>query len=419
MKLISPLNEINYGSYDEGLDWNIQNYQDSMNLSSRKFYALFCSCLRINIFTPKLQAEIELLKSSETLRILLIGYDLKHDVYLEKSWTLTRKQFTWEGSPEKYEIQGRSLGLELHIQCDGPGALHVHFSYFTHYYIHFISHIHRADRKPLRNVNPFDFDNWSFNEKHAMLDCSSIELILDGNHYSQQPGSADKFNISYEWLGGHFPAITKELRCQFWQYAITQQKFEAPTHIHTSALVTDLAAEILTEEEEYEELDSFNLQEQGQEQTVLPQPNAQTIEGLKTQEMAGALLMMGHDSCSSESAVWVEQKIRYRLPRIIPTFGRSEQMKQSKQMLKQSKLQNKNSDLLPDLEWKITAGKHLYLSFQPFSVNDASKQAFPLTQNQRLYGFFYGKLFDQFGDAVPIRKALGFIDYRQIQWRKN
>ncbi len=416
MKLISPLNEINYGSYDEGLDWNIQNYQDSINLSSRKFYALLRSCLRINIFTPKLQAEIELLKSNETLRILLIGYDLKYDVYLEKSWTLARKQFVWEGSPEKYEIQGRSLGLELHIQCDGPGFLYFHFSYFDHYYIHFVSHIHRTERKPLRNVNPFDFDNWSFNEKHAMLNCSSIELILDGNHYSQQPDLAANFNMSYEWIGGHFPAITKELRCQFWQHAVDEQKFETPVPSKTSAFATDLVNEISIEEYEVgEESNFFDLQQQ----IVLQKFNSQTVGELKTQRMAGALLMMGHDSCSSESAIWVEQKIRYRLPRIIPTFSRSEQIKSSKQRIKQSRLLDKNSNLLPDLEWKIAAGKHLYLSFQPFSVNNASKQVFPLTQTQRLYGFFYGKLFDQFGDAVPIRKALGFIDYRQIQWRKN
>ncbi|MEM9423704.1 MAG: hypothetical protein AAF975_02805, partial [Spirochaetota bacterium] len=292
MKLVSPLNEINYGNYDEGLDWNIQNFQARMNGKNGKAKkAPYHTCLRLNIFAPKLQAEIELLHHNESFRILLLGYDVKHDLYLEKSWMLAAKQFIWEGTPEKYQIQGRALGLDLSIQCDGSGALHFHFNYFDHYHLHFISHLHRTDHKPLRSVNPYDFDTWSFSEKHAMLDCSSIKIVLDGNDCTRHPGFATGFNLGYEWLGGYFPHTTKELRCQFWQNSGSSAPTQGPVP-----------------------------EQPHPAEKELPRPE----EKNKLSEMAGTLLIMGHDSCSSESAIWLGQKIRYRLPRIVPTFGRSD-----------------------------------------------------------------------------------------------
>ncbi len=410
MKLFSANNEVNYGSYDEGLDWNIQNcriYHNGKSLSGRKALALFSTSLRLNIFASTLQAEFEFLKNDSTLRIMLIGYDLLHDLYIEKTWALTNKQFSWEGSPEKYQIQGKSLGLNFDVHCDSSGALHVHFKHFDHYQLHFISHIHRSLRKPLRNVNPFDFDTWSFSEKHAMLECHNMQLVVDGNTYispmqiqqlsgaagrhpttkvrqrgkgsdGQEQVQGEDWNLSYEWSGGYLPPQTKELRCQFWQQGRLLPGAEGANQVPRATI------------------------------PKLKQP-LQADSGLP--ELAGSLLMMGHDSCSSESAIWLDQKVRYRLPRIILCFARSEQ--------EPSARGGRNSSLLPDLEWEIAAGNSLSLSFRPFGTSNVSKLVFPLSRIQRIYGFFHGRLLDQLGNVVPIQRALGFIDYREIHWRKK
>ena len=413
MKLVSSLNEINYGSYDEGLDWNIQNYRiysNGKSITGKKFQALLNHSLRVNIFAPKLQAELEFLKSKDILRILLIGYDIERDTYLEKSWVLSAKHFSWEGSPEKYLLQGEGLGLDLLVECESSGALHLHFSYFDHYHIHFVSHIHRADRKPLRNVNPFNLNSWSFSEKHAMLACNSMELTLDGNSYSQHPSFSSGFNLSYEWFGGYLPSVTKELRCQFWQPLNSETHKPETEEESLDAMISTLTSN--------NQLSNEQPRWDNWRQATMQLPNT---AGTWKPELAGSLLMMGHDSCSSESAIWVESKLRYRLPRIVPNFGRSEQLQQvAKPFLRFSKWFSPSSNyILPDLEWKISAGEHLQLNFQPFSISDAPQLVFPLTQTQRIYGLFYGKLLDQFNDVLPIQKALGFIDYRQVQWRKH
>ncbi|WGK69928.1 hypothetical protein P0082_03455 [Candidatus Haliotispira prima] len=417
MKLVSSINEINYGSYDEGLDWNIQNYRvysNGKNLTGKKAQLRLNSCLRFNIFTENLQAELEFLRSSEALRIMLVSYDTEHDSYLEKTWLLNVKHFSWEGSPEKYEIRGKGLGLDFAVSCDGLGALLVHFSHFDQYHIHFISHIHRADRKPLRNVNPFDFDTWSFSEKHAMLDCGSISLVLEGNNYTTsarpEPGAAPNFNLSYEWYGGYFPPSTRELRCQFWQQGTADQGAfaEEARGLEMRGLETQgLETRGLETRGRAASNPSALISDEELEVSSLREQMAPQYRPGRLPELAGSLLLMGHDSCSSESAIWVEQKVRYRLPRIVPSFGRSEPAI------------SKNGRLLPDLEWNISAGKHLSLNFRPFNINGAPQLVFPLTQMQRIYGLFHGKLLDQFGDAIPIQKALGFIDYRRIQWRKR
>ena len=403
MNIISPLNEINYGYYDEAVDWNIQDYQIRRKgrvLSAKKVRQLLGSCLRLNIFSSRIQAEIEFLKLSNALRILLVAYGVQRDIYLEKTWILPHKRFVWEGSPQDYQLIGKGLGLDFDIKCDGSGSLHLHFSYFDHYQIHFVSHIHRADRESLCNINPFDINTWCFSEKHAMLECKSLDLRLDGHDYNSGPlqafaATGTNFNIAYECLEGYFPAMTRELRCQFWQcssFAMGQSD---------GGPVADSPARI----EETGDIDLIS----GEERQHLGGEEQETTERLcsRLSGLAGSLLMIGHDICSSESAIWTDRGIRYSLPRIVPSFGRSEQSAA------------KYGALLPDLDWKILAGKHLELVFRPFSVGDAPQLVFPQTQTQRIYGLFYGKLLNHLGEAIPINKALGFIDYRQIQWRKR
>ena len=356
MQLVSAMNQINYGSYPCGIDWNIDSYElfhRGKILRGEKALALLGFCVRINIFTGELHTELEFLKNDQTLRIVLSAYDRIRDLYIQKTWILRQKQFVWEGGPQAFQISGKPVkfrekfhfGLNFDIRCESTGSLHIHFCYFDQYQIHCIA----ARNTSIRSVNPFDLDTWCCTEKHAMLKCDSIQLIIDGNDYSlkNETGDAAGFALGYDWSGGYFPPQTQTLCAYFWQM-----------------------------------------------------PPRRPIVG-------GALLLMGHDSCSSESAIWTEQDM-YSLPRLVPGFARSEQTPP-----------NVRKNLLPDLEWNISAGEQLVLDFHPSAIGDVSRLVFPMTLGQRIYGVFSGVLKDRFGAAVSIQKAPGFIDYRRIEWHKG
>ena len=357
MQLVSATNQINYGSYSEGIDWNIQNYEllwGGKVFRGKKALALFSFCVRIHIFTKEFHTELEFLKNDQTLRVRLSGYDRIHDLYIQKIWILGRKQFLWKGDPQTYQILARNLfsgnkqnfGLNFDIRCEN--ALHIHFSYFDQYQIHCIAQC----SKSIRSVNPFNLRNWCYTDKHATLECESIQLIVDGNDYSNKSGDALDFQLGYDWSGGYFPPQTETLCGYFWQSL----------------------------------------------------PN----------RLGATLLLIGHDNCSGESAVWTEREI-FRLPRLVPRFTHSEN-------LPADPPKNANAQknlLLPDLDWEISAGEQLLLRFHPSSISEVSSLVFPITATQRIYGVFSGELKDRFGAAVSIQNAQGFIDYRQIKWHRG
>lgn len=346
MRVVSPVNQINYGPYDESLDWNLQNYQALRNgkvLAHKQSAEAFTRLCRIHLFHAELLAELEILAHQGNLRIVFTGYDQKREAFLHKSWTLSKRQFLWEGTPETYCIKAKNLGLYLSVDCSPCGTLSYSFRYFDYYSIRFRSQLQREELKPLRNINPFDLESWAFNEKHGLLQPELEELCLDGQNY---PLADEIYNLSYEWMGGYLPKENSQLRCLFWQ-----------------------------------------------DRPDVPQ-------------LGASLLALGHDSCSSESAIWIKQRVRYRLPRVVPSF-------QYGALPMDQKLH------FPDNGWSFCAQDHLQVKFQPFSTHSTQITTFPLSKSHRLYGHFYGQLFNHMGEVYPIQRALGFIDYQQNLWRRR
>lgn len=346
MHIISGINQVNYGSYREKPYWNLEDYRVLRNgkpLSLKQTERAFTRCLRLNWISRDLIVEFEFLLTKSSGRFLISVYDRAREISYEKSGLLPRTGVCWNGFSEQFQLSAKSFGADLLLEC-GPGRLlRCKFQYLNLYRISFQSSLAPSEITPLRSLNPFNLESWSFTEKQALLPLSEPEFFFDGTVYDLR---AEETCLHYSWTGGYFPPQTQELYCQFQQ------------------------------------------------------------SGGSLESIAGSLLVMGQDTCSSESAVWVGPKKCFRLPRVVPAFG-------------SPLLLPGRNELVYDSNWNFSSGRDLELQFLPFQWNRSTRLVFPVTQRQRIYGRFFGCLRNQFDESHLIDGAVGFLEYRKVHWRKR
>lgn len=238
VQIIDTDSRVKYGSIDEPLEWNIDQYKlkdifekEIKGVRRRWAYHQFNY---IGILNPEFVCGIAVVDLGYAYNIFSFYYDQKKGMqfHFDKKGVIRKGRLQFDRNPDSYILEYKDRSTELMVlKSHEKGALEVHCNFKSSLIINAVFDF-SMQNTPLRVCNPASPTRWSFTEKCSPLKTSEIDLCLNG---SPVPVSKNKTFAIYDWSGGYMDRNTN----WFWSSLGGLSTEETPVGANFAALVNE------------------------------------------------------------------------------------------------------------------------------------------------------------------------------------